>query len=232
MPMLCWCSVYCSNLSRMTHDQCCLKAKCSSCWQNKPGALIIVFCLQKLVWHGLFAKFKPVPKLETDWCFQLKDDESTRLHNGSLKRSNRVAPEVLQRKACFPQPNGTNTCVSQLSSGEAHIDQCLRRKYRHRIEFCQVKSQHTEQYRTRTDISLANRLELWISTLNNLNSFLSLLEVLHSWWNNWDKTDPWVLDSPNAKRRALIEKPPSKSCSAEYPQSLSSPREKPASLKS
>ena len=121
MPMLCWCSVYCSNLSRMTHDQCCLKAKCSSCWQNKPGALIIVFCLQKLVWHGLFAKFKPVPKLETDWCFQLKDDESTRLHNGSLKRSNRVAPEVLQRKACFPQPNGTNTCVSQLSSGEATL---------------------------------------------------------------------------------------------------------------
>ena len=102
----------------------------------------------------------------------------------------------------------------------------------YRIEFCQVKSQHTEQYRTRTNISLANRLELWISTLHNLNSFLSLLEVLHAWWTNWDKTDPWVLDSPNAKRRALIEKPPSKSCSAEYPQSLSSPREKPASLKS
>ena len=143
---------------------------------------------------------------------------------GSLKRSKRVAPEVLQRKACVPQPNGTNTCVSQLSSGEAHIDQCLR------------KSQHTQQYRTRTDISLAIAWLIgWnsgISTLRNLNSFLSLLEVLHSWWNSWDKTDPWVLDSPNAKRRALIEKPPSKSCSAEYPQSLSSPREKPASLKS
>ena len=62
--------------------------------------------------------------------------------NGSLKKPNRFAPEVLQRKACFPQANGTNTCGSQLSSGEAHIDQCLRWKYG--AEFCQVKSQHIE----------------------------------------------------------------------------------------